>query len=75
MTINELLPSVATLSRAEKFRLVQIGLQQLAEEEGIAGQSLPAPAHDFEPRHSFGLARHPRQAVDDYRASAREGWN
>lgn len=75
MTINELLPAVATLSHAEKFRLAQIVLQQLAEEQGIASQSLPAPAHDFEPRHYFGLARHPRQAVDDYPASAREGWN
>ena len=40
MTINELLPSVAALSRAEKFRLVQIALQQLAEEEGIADSLL-----------------------------------
>ena len=75
MTIKELLPSVATLSHAEKFRLVQIVLQQLAEEEGIASQSIPTPAHDFDPRHYFGLARHTRQAVDDYLASAREGWN
>jgi hypothetical protein len=75
MTINELLPSVATLSHAEKFRLVQIVLQQLAEEARIADQSLTPRAHGFEPRSYFGLAGHSRQAVDDYLASAREGWN
>lgn len=71
MTINEILPSVATLSHAEKFRLAQIILQQLAAEEGIADQ----PASDFNPRQFFGLAHHTRQSVDDYLTSAREGWN
>jgi hypothetical protein len=75
MTVNELLPSVATLSHAEKFRLVQIVLQQLAEEEGIAGQSVATPHQDFDPRQYFGLGRHTRQAVDGYLASAREGSN
>lgn len=75
MTINELLPSVATLTHAEKFRLVQIVLQQLAEEDGIVGQSLAPPSDDFDPRDYFGLARHSRQAVDNYLASVREGWN
>jgi hypothetical protein len=73
MTVTELLPSAASLSHAEKFQLVQIVLRQLAEEEGIASQ--PAPANDFEPRRYFGVAQHTRQAVDDYLASAREGWN
>lgn len=71
MTINELMPSVATLSHVEKFRLVQIVLQQLAEEEGIASQ----PANDFDPRRYFGVAHRSRQTVDDYLASTREGWN
>lgn len=71
MTANELLPSVTTLSHAEKFRLVQIVLQQLAEEEGIVSQS----ANDFDPRRYFGIAHYSQQAVDDYLASAREGWN
>ena len=73
MTIHEVLPSVASLSHAEKFQLVQIVLRQLAEEEGIA--SLSVPANDFDPRRYFGTAQHTRQAVDDYLASAREGWN
>ena len=71
MTANELLPSVATLSHAEKFRLVQIVLQQLAEEEGIASQT----ANDFDPRRYFGIAHHTRQNIDDYLASARDGRN
>ena len=75
MTIDEILPSVATLSHAEKFRLLQIVLQQLAEEEGIVEQPLAAPSSEFDPRHYFGLARNSRQAVDDYLASTREGWN
>ncbi len=35
MSITELLPSIATLSHAEKFQLAQIVLQQLAQEDGI----------------------------------------
>jgi hypothetical protein len=71
MTINELLPSVATLSHVEKFRLVQIVLQQLADEEGIASQ----PAIDFDPRRYFAVAHQSRKTVDDYLTSTREGWN
>ena len=73
MTVTELLPSVASLSHAEKFQRVLVLLRQLAEEEGIHSQ--PAPANNFDPRRYFGVAQHARQAVDDYLASAREGWN
>ena len=40
MTINEPLPLVANFFRAEKFRLVQIVLQQMAAEKGIADSAL-----------------------------------
>lgn len=73
MTVSELLPSVTSLSHAEKFRLVQIVLRQLAEEEGIASQL--SPADDFDPRQYFGVAQHTQQAVDAYLASTREGWD
>ena len=33
MSITELLPSITTLSRADKFKLIQIILQQLAQED------------------------------------------
>lgn len=107
MSIAELLPSIATLSHADKFRLAQIVLQQLAQEDGIMISSettdiarlsesvlknawdneedavydeakndiFAQPANDFDPRRYFGIAHHTRQAVDDYLASAREGWN
>jgi len=71
MTVTELLPSVASLTHAEKFQRVQIVLRQLAEEGGIPSQ--PAPADDFDPHRYFGVAQHTRQAVDDYLTSAREG--
>lgn len=35
MSIAELLPSVASLPHADKFRLVQLLLEQLAKEEGV----------------------------------------
>jgi hypothetical protein len=35
MSIAELLPLISTLSHADKFRLAQIILQQLAQEDGI----------------------------------------
>jgi hypothetical protein len=35
MSIAELLPSVASLPHADKFRLVQLLLEQLAQEEGV----------------------------------------
>ncbi len=35
MSIAELLPSISILSHADKFRLAQIVLQQLAQEDGI----------------------------------------
>jgi hypothetical protein len=55
VTINEILPSIAPLSRAEKFLLVQIILQQLAEKED--GNADP-PVSEFNPRQFFGLAHH-----------------
>ena len=35
MSIAELLPSISALSHTDKFRLAQIVLQQLAQEDGI----------------------------------------
>lgn len=71
MTINEILPAVASLTHAEKVRLAQIILQQLAAEEGM---ETPL-ASEFDPRAFFGLGHQNRQSIDDYMASTREGWN
>ncbi|MEA3643257.1 MAG: hypothetical protein VBE63_25465 [Lamprobacter sp.] len=75
MTIDELLPSVGALSHADKIRLAQVVLQQLAQDEGAA-EPHPEPAREpFDPQRFYGLAQQSRQAVDEYLASAREGWN
>jgi hypothetical protein len=72
MSIAELLPSVVSLPHADKFRLVQLLLEQLAKEDGVALQ--PSFAIPFNPRLFFGVARNPRQEVDAYLGSLREGW-
>jgi hypothetical protein len=75
MTIDELIPAISPLSHAEKIRLVQAVLQQLAQEENIAAQSIQPSAEAFEPQRFYGAAHHSRQEVDQYLAAAREGWN
>ncbi len=73
-SITDLLPAIATLSHADKFRLVQLVLAQLAQEDGIAAVEKPQPAAPFDPRTFFGTTHQPKQVIDDYLASAREGW-
>jgi len=73
MSITELLPSVATLSHADKFRLVQLILAQLAREEGIEFNESQPPA-PFDPRQFFGVAHQPKQDIEEYLVSVREGW-
>jgi hypothetical protein len=75
MTITELMPAVTSLSHADKFRLVQIVLQQLAQEESVSEPLTSSPNEVFDPRRYFGAGRSSRQAVDDYLESTREGWN
>ena len=70
MTFNELMPAIQSLSHADKFRLVQIVLQQLAEEDGVEIQQ-PTP---FDPRQFFGVAQQSKQVIDDYLVNTREGW-
>jgi hypothetical protein len=73
-SIAELLPSIAALSHADKFRLVQLVLAQLAQEDGIEVEETQQPAASFDPHLFFGAAHQPKQVIDDYLASAREGW-
>lgn len=73
MTIDELLPSVDALSHADKLRLAQIVLQQLAQEAPASAPQQPA-AEPFDPQRFYGAAHHSRQEIDQYLASAREGW-
>jgi hypothetical protein len=73
-SIAELLPSIAALSHADKFRLVQLVLAQIAQEDGIEDEKTQQPAAPFDPCLFFGVAQQPKQVIDDYLASAREGW-
>ncbi|HHW88298.1 MAG TPA: hypothetical protein GX400_19095 [Chloroflexi bacterium] len=75
MTINELMPVVTSLSHADKFRLVQIVLQRLAQEEGVDEPLTSFPTDAFDPRRYFGVGQSTREAVDAYLESTREGWN
>lgn len=73
-SIAELLSSIAALSHADKFRLVQLVLAQLAQEDGIEAEAIQQPAAPFEPRQFFGVTHQPKHVIDDYLASTREGW-
>ena len=73
-SITELLPSIAALSHADKFRLVQLVLAQIAQEDGIEVEATQQPATPFNPHLFFGAAQQPRQVIDDYLTSTREGW-
>ncbi len=74
MSIAELLPSVVALSHADKFRLVQLVLTQIAKEDGIEVEEKQQPAPPFDPRLFFGVAHQPKHVIDDYLVSVREGW-
>ncbi|MEB3338364.1 MAG: hypothetical protein VKJ46_12935 [Leptolyngbyaceae bacterium] len=74
MSLAQLLPSVAALSHADKFRLVQVVLAQLSQEEGIDVEEKQQPASSFDPRLFFGVSQQPKHVIDDYLTSAREGW-
>ncbi len=73
-SITELLPSIAALSHADKFRLVQLMLVQIAQEDGIKVEESQQPATPFDPHLFFGIAQQPKQVIDDYLTSTREGW-
>ena len=74
MTIDELIPSVGALSHADKIRLAQVVLQQLAQTADAPWPSADQTTERFDPQRFYGLAHQSRQAVDQYLAEARDGW-
>ena len=50
MTVQELLPLVRQLDKADKLRLMQFLLQEFAQDEGI---TMPAPEQLFEPDQTY----------------------
>lgn len=75
MTIDELIPSIVPLSHGEKIRLLQVVLQQLAQEDSTSAAPTILASDAFEPQRFFGAAHQSRQEVDSYLASIRDGWN
>jgi hypothetical protein len=75
MSITELLPSVVTLSYADKLKLAQIVLQQLAQENGVVMSPKQKNTAAFDSRRYFGTAHQTKHMIDDYLISEREGWN
>lgn len=73
MTIDELIPSIDPLSHAEKIHLLQVVLQKIVQEEQAGPRS--QASERFDPKRFYGAARHSRNDVDQYLASARDGWN
>ena len=71
MSISDLLPVVSRLSHAEKFRLVQVMLQQLAEEEGM---NTLTSKQNLDPVRFYGRGQSSREAIDAYLAASRAGW-
>ncbi len=74
-SITELLPAIAVLSHADKFRLIQLVLTQLAQEDSIPVKQTQQPTASFNPRTFFGTTHQPKQIIDDYLVSTREGWS
>ncbi len=71
MSISDLLPVVSRLSHAEKLRLVQVMLQQLAEEEGV---NTVTSKQNLDPGRFYGRGQSSREAIDAYLAASRAGW-
>ena len=57
MTIDELIPSIAPLSHADKIRLVQTVLEQLAQEERKSDQPSHPGSERFDPRRFHGAGQ------------------
>lgn len=65
MTIDDILPSVGALSHADKIRLAQVVLQQLAQEAPATAQPEQPAAEPFDPLRFYGAARQSRQDLDE----------
>lgn len=74
MSITELLPQISSLPHADKFRLVDLLLKQLAKEGGVSLEQ-PTSVKAFDPREFFGAAKASKQEVDEHLEELRSGWS
>lgn len=73
-SVSELWPTISRLSYADKIQLIQLVLAEIAQ--GNEGEGISERRSDtsFNPRHFFGVSHQPRQVIDEYLESSREGW-
>jgi hypothetical protein len=70
MSLAELVPVVQALPRAEKLRLVQLLVVDLAREEGVPLVEVGTPYPVWTPYHAHDAAAVMLQALDAERATA-----
>lgn len=73
-SVSELWPVISSLSYAEKIQLIQLVLTEIAQENGEEGISEKRLDSSFDPRRFFGVSHQPKQVIDEYLESSREGW-
>jgi hypothetical protein len=73
-SVSELWPAISNLSYADKIQLIQLVLTEIAQEnEGEEGFTQRSDTF-FNPRQFFGVSHQPKQVIDEYLESSREGW-
>ena len=72
MSIQELLPTIRNLSHADKLRLVQCLVADLAHEEGILSTAEQQPVYDvWTPLHAYDAAASLLQALEQEKSAAK----
>jgi hypothetical protein len=65
MSLSELLPKVQALPRADKLRLIQMMVVDLAREEGVPLIEVGTPYPVWSPYHAFDAAAAMLKALDE----------
>jgi hypothetical protein len=65
MSLSELLPKVQALPRADKLRLIQMMVVDLAREEGVPLIEVGTPYPVWSPHHAFEAAAAMLKALDE----------
>lgn len=70
MSLNELIPDIRMLERADKLRLMQLLVVDLAQEEGIPLLSADTEFPIWTPPHAFDAADTLLQMLQTHQATA-----
>lgn len=74
ISVSELWPAISNLSYADKIQLIQLVLTEIAQENEGEERTDTRPNTSFDPRRFFGVSYQPKQVIDEYLESSREGW-